>query len=828
MTDTTVELEPDTASDEGVEYAENGDATVDLNRETGREQFDEEHFANLTDKFSDAELKALGTELCEQIEHDKQAREKADKQYEEGIKRTGFGDDAPGGAQFQGASKVVHPLIGEAGIDFQARTIKELFPPDGPVKDKIVGEPTQKKVDRARRKTEWLNWQMTEQMPSFRTSLEQGLGQAWFGGQFYLQGSWDDRLKRPVERVFFADEVILPFVATNFLSAERRTFLDPLTQAKFKERVIAGMYREVDELEPEAPPQQTKTQEASDKVVGKEQTAYNEDGQRLTYMQHNFRELEQIEEGPRPYLIYLDEYTKDVLGIYRNWEPDDDTYSEIEHVIQFPFIPWRGAYYIGATQLIGGLSGAATGALRALLDSALMQTLPTLLKRKAVGSRGGQSIQLEPTQIQEIEGSMQSDDIRKDLMPIPFNQPSPVLFELLGFVVTAGKGVIRTTLDEAADTNKDVPVGTMLVRQEEGMKVFSAIFGRLHSAMGRWLRVLHRINKQHLTIEMVMSAVGEPMVLPEDFDSPDDVVPVSDPHIFSEAQRFAQVQSLLQLAAMFPMVYDARKVNMRVLEALRIPDPDELFIKMPQPHRMNAVNENLAATMGSPIVAFPDQEHLAHLQAHLEYMDSPVFGMNQLFAPTVLPTMLTHIRDHLAMWYVSEVVEIVESETGENVAEIMGKDSDNNKRLDILLAIVSTNVLQTAQKVMERIDPVIQKAIQVVQALMPPMPQDPTAAAAQASMAETQRKKAADTDKKEIEGAKIGKTTEEKEADRQAKLAETQMKEQAENERAVLADDTKRDINIQDNETALTIATMDNIAGKRSEVSTGTGINPGD
>lgn len=825
------EIELPEPPDDGVEPTEDGGALIPIGDAPAADD-DGDHFANLAagNLFTAAELAALGNELYELVDKDKQARQKRDKQYEEGLKRTGFGDDAPGGAQFNGASRVVHPLIGEAGVDYQARVMKEMWPPDGPVKDKIIGDQTAKKVERARRKTKWLNWQMTEQMKGCRSDFEQGFGQEPYGGAFYMQAVWDQQLKRPVQKVIFVDELILPYGASDYLSAQRRTYLERITDVTFKQRVASGMYVDIDEgegtpSEPDALPQTTRTQDANEKIIGEQSSAYNEDGLRIVYMIFLQRDIE--DEGEvRPYIVYVDEYTKEVLGIYRNWEPDDDTFAEIEHIVEFPFIPWRDGY-IGLPQLIGGLSAAATGALRALMDSALLQVVPTLLKLKAPGTRGGQSIQLEPTEMKEVEGSLGTDDIRKTMMAIPFNPPSPVLFQLLGFLVDAGRGVVRTTLDEVADTNKDVPVGTMLVRQEEGMKVFSAIFGRQHAAMARFLRILHRLNKKHLTRDMVMEAVGEPMVMPEDFDSPDDIVPVSDPHIFSEAQRFAQMQAILQLAQLFPEVYNRRKVNERALDMMRVPAPEELLAKMPAPVRMNAINENLAATMGQPVVAFPDQEHLAHLQAHLDYMASPMFGMSQLFAPTVLPTLLTHVRDHLALWYVSFVVETVEQQTGVDVGEIMGKDEENNRKLDVLLAIVSTQVIAMAPEVLARIPPVIEQAMKVVQSLMPPMPQDPTAAAAQASMAETQRKKVADADKKEIEGAKIEKTAEEKAQERATKLADTQIREQAAAARNAEDNQTKILTNTEDNETALTIATMDNLVGNRSEVSTGTGTGSG-
>ena len=806
-----------------IEETEDGGAIV-----RGRDEPDDdaEHFANLAGrgKFDAAWCKVKGQELCELIEKDKEAREKRDKQYEEGLKRTGFGDDAPGGAQFIGASKVVHPLIGEAGIDFQARVMKEIFPPDGPAKDKIVGEATRKKFERARRKVDWLNYQLTEQMVGFRSDLEQGIGQEPFGGAFYLQVVWGDEQRRPVQKVIFADEMILPFAATDFLTAERRTVIDRITSQTFERRVQSGMYREIEWSENDTVPEATRTEEANRKIEGKTENGFNEDGLRDTYIVFVSDDLEK-EEKYRPYIVIVDAYMKDILSIQRNWEADDETCAEIEHIVEFPFIPWRGAYPLALTHLLGGLAGTATGAMRALLDAAFQQNSQTLLKRKGPSSRGGQSIQLQPNQVQEIEGSNMTDDIRKDLMPLPFNPPSPVLFQLLSFVVDAGRGVVRTTLDEVADTNKDVPVGTTLLRHQEGMVVFSSIFARQHASMGRFLRVMCRINRRHLTREMVMEAVGEPMVYPEDFDEPNDIVPVSDPNIFSEAQRFAQLQSIVQRADLRPDIYDTLAVEKAVLTGLKWPDPESLLRKQPAPSRMNAVNENLAATMGRPVMAFPEQEHLAHLQAHLDFMTSPMYGMSPLFAGA-LGVLLNHVRDHLALWYVSFVVEMVEEQSGVEVGKIMGKDETNGQRLDVLLAIASQDVLGMAPDVFERVPPVIKRAMEMVQAMMPDMPQDPAAASAQASMAETKRKQAADADKKQIEGAKIEKGAEEKAQERATKLAAEHVKQQAEDARTAAGLTVKREINTEDNKTALTIATMDNLADKRSEMETGTGGGP--
>jgi hypothetical protein len=306
--------------------------------------------------------------------------------------------------------------------------------------------------------------------------------------------------------------------------------------------------------------------------------------------------------------------------------------------------------------MIGGLSGAATGALRALLDSAHIQNIPTLLKLK--GGPGGQTLNLQPTEVAEIEGGALIDDIRKLAMPMPFNPPSAVLFQLLGFLVDAGKGVVQTSFEKLSDANPNMPVGTTMAMIEQGMVVFSSIHSRLHNSMARVFKILHRINSAYLTDEVLEGYEAGLEVRPEDFDGPLDVIPVSDPAIFSETQRFAQVQALMQRAAMMPGMYDQRKVEEMFLRAMKIPENDVLQPDLGKDD-IDPVSENVAAAMGRPVFVLPKQDHIAHLKTHVAFLKSPLFGMNPAITKTYLYPIAQHLRDHLLNYYLVEAHEAV-------------------------------------------------------------------------------------------------------------------------------------------------------------------------
>jgi hypothetical protein len=435
---------------------------------------------------------------------------------------------------------------------------------------------------------------------------------------------------------------------------------------------------------------------------------------------------------------------------------------------------------------------------------------------------------------------------------------------LLGFLIDAGKGVIRTTIDDIADGNPNAPVGTTLAKIEQGMVVFSAIHARLHNSMAKLLSILHRLNGMYLDDEEVDAEIGEELATRDDFEGPLDVVPVSDPNIFSEAQRFAQVQAVAQRAAQLPQLYNLRKVEERILDTLKIPNAKELLNPAMEPKAQNAVNENVAATMGRPIVAFPEQDHIAHLKTHLAYMLSPALGMNALIAPTYLPVMLNHIKEHLAMWYAYSVFELGSEATGKDLGDMLKelKTPEDKRAFDGMLAEASQTVTQEAGNVFASLPPIIQQAQQALQALAPPPPMDPNAQAAMEQLKlqaqQIQQRAQADAQRMQLEGAKMqqqaqtqaqrmqadqAKMQQQAQVDQaklqldqaklqldaqqeQARLAGDMAVEQQETERKLSEMQVRQAMNTQDNLTAMELAQLEIETGERFSVSTGTGINP--
>jgi hypothetical protein len=827
----TVELEED---DTGVRDTEDGGAMVALENEENH-QLQTEHFANIVDDIDQKTLKKIVDDLITKIERDKDARKKRDEQYEEGIRRTGLGDDAPGGAQFTGANKVVHPLMTEACVDFSARAMKELFPSNGPVRSKIIGKQEKAKLDKAERKAKYMNWQLTEQMLEFRSELEQLTTQLPLGGVQYMKLFWNKDLNRITSEFIPVDDVYLPFAASNFHTAERKTHVQYITKYEYEKRVRAGMYREVD-LGMADDIDYSKATKANDKIEGREDNSYNEDGLRTVFEITTAADLEG--DDFLPYVITVDKATEKCLAVYRNWDPRDESFKEpLVSIVEFPFVPWRGAYPIGLTHMIGGLSGAATGALRALLDSAHISNIPTLLKLK--GGPNGQNVNPQPTEVIELDGGINVDDVRKIAMPMPFNPPSPVLMQLLGFLVDAGKGVVQTTFEKLSDQNPNMPVGTTLALIEQGMVVFSSIHSRLHNSMAQVLKVMHRLNSAYLTEEMVIDEFGEKMVDPSDFDGPLDVIPVSDPNIFSETQRFAQVQAVQQRAMALPQLYDVRKVEELFLKQLKIPEGEELLIPKPEPKDIDPIQENFAASVGKPIGALYHQEHIAHLRVHLAFLQSPMFGQNPIISQMFLPAIVAHIKDHLLMHYMKITNQGLKS------ASDSGQLSDD--------AMQEAQAAVEIQQAIEQAIPpeflqIVNQAYEQAKALQPAMPQDPTQIAAEVQKQSIAQR--AQSDQMRLEAQKqrdqVQAQTQvqrdvvqaQTQAQRDAVQADLQkrqdelalqtelLKQDREDARKQAELATRLAMNREDNETAKELTAVEVASGERTSMTTGTGINP--
>lgn len=698
---------------------------------------------NLAEIFPSHVLNAVATDLLEKLERDKQSREERDKIYEEGLRRTGMDREASVGADFDGASRATHPLLVETSIEFEARAIKELFPSEGPVKTQIVGKQTEEKIEKADRKRAYLNWQITKKMKEYRAEMEQLLTQVPLAGSQFLKVYYDRHLKRPKAEFIPADYIILPFSASSFCSARRKAHVIDRTQELFEEDIESGLYIDPKVSVSSLPPEPTATEEESRRIEGKEETGFNEDGNlRIfeVYTYYKFEDDTYSKGESAPYIISVEENSRKVLSIYRNWEENDLDKQELEWIVEFPFVPWRGALTAGLIHLIGGLSVAATGALNALLDSALVNNIPTALALKGTKITG-QIRQVEPTTVQVVEGPAGVDDIRRIAMAMPYNPPSPVLFQLLGWLTDAAKSVVTTASEKLADSKNTGPVGTTYALIEQGAMIFSAVHGRLHSAQARVLDIICRLNSKYLNDKEVVHELGELVVSREDFLGPQDVIPVSDPSIFSEAQRWAQLQAVIALTQDQRVQYDMHAIHRRALKLLKFPNPEEVLPDQSRPQPTNPVAENVNAARGLPLMVFPHEDHISHLREHLAFSTSPALA---IIAGRAAPALMEHCQQHIAFLYASTAQSLASRALGRDVTAFMVDERLRNQ-IDGLLADASPHVHESVANVMGPFMPALQQLGQLAAQNAPKPQLDPRSQVAlQVGMAEVQRKTQAD------------------------------------------------------------------------------------
>ena len=525
---------------------------------------EDDFYRNLVDELDPSQLSQFTTELLERIEHDKESRSDRDKQYEEGIQRTGLGGVEVTAPAFDGGSKATHPMIGKAIVYYQSHTIGELMPPNGPVKDWIPGKITPDREEKAKRKMAHMNWQFKKQMPEFRSQLEKLLSQQLPAGSQYMRLVYDSDKRRPVPTFWPIDQVLIPEAATDFYGAERRTLVDSITQHELESRIRQGYYVKTPLMAPSQVPEKSRAEAATDKATGKNSfTGDNKDGLRRILVVEVLAELEDTDqlrvagdrrdsdpdavmarEGAKPYLVEIDPLSRQTLRAVRNWEEDDDQCENLCWLVDFECLPWRGAQSVGLIHYAGSLAGASTGSLRSLLDTAFVNNVPTLLRLKGAGI-AGQTHNLNVCGVTEIEGTAIGDqDIRKVLMAVPFNPPSTMLYQLLGWCTEQGESLVRTTFENLSeDGSPNMPVGTTLALIEQGLKVLSAIHQRLHGAMDRLIGILHRINRMYITDEEILDDTGEMLAYRADYEGPVDVVPVSDPQVFSDIGRLPSCRS---------------------------------------------------------------------------------------------------------------------------------------------------------------------------------------------------------------------------------------------------------------------------------------------
>lgn len=644
--------------DDGLQVEELSDGNVlvgavDSSEEEQDSSFDE----NLVEQISLRALNSAASELIDFFSSDKAGRAEWDQRYKDGLKTLDIDgnlvDDEENRA-VRGLSQVVHPLIAEAATQFQARAIAELFPPDGPVRTVIVGEATDELEQQATRVKEYMNYQITEEMPEFFPDLDKMLFHLPLVGQTFKKIWYDPSKERLTARFVQAEDFIVSPDSTDLQTSPRYTQIIKLARNDYNRFVQAGYYEALDSYTGGGDVEDSSTVE---KIEGISSYDAERDDKTVVLLEmHTYYMFDDIDGAdPKddnavalPYVITIEQNTEKIVSIRRNWHEDDEKQEKREWFVEYKFLPGLGFYGFGLYHIIGGLGKVATGSLRALLDSAAFSNMQGGFKLK--GRVPGGEMDIAPGEFVDLDATV--DDVKKAVMPLPFKEPSGTLFQLLGFIVETGQRFAAIADLNVGEANNNAPVGTTIALLEQGSKVFSAIHKRLHNAQAKEFKLMVELNSIHLPEEVEFATSGVSNTLySADFDKRIDVVPVSDPNIFSSTQRIAQAQAILQMANSAPELHDMYEAYKRMYEAIRIQNVDEILVEPIEAAHLDPVDENMALLFGKPIKAFNDQNHEAHITVHLQFMSDPSLGGNPAAQKTIGPVLVAHIAEHVALLY---------------------------------------------------------------------------------------------------------------------------------------------------------------------------------
>ena len=627
-----------------------GDPELDI-----KQDIDTEFDANLAEDINDKELKRKATQLLKIHEEDREARSDWEERYKAGLRTVdpdgGMSEEEDARAS-RGLSTVVHPMIAEAATQFNARAIAELYPSGGPVKTVIVGEATEETEEQARRVRDFMNYQITQDMPEYFPDFDKMLFQLPLVGHAFKKVWWDANLERQCSRFVKAEDFVVAPESTDLYTSQRYTHVIRMARNDFNKYVEAGWYLESeysgDGIDPSG--------DTTEDIEGID--PYSQSDETMTLLEmHVYESFDGVDGYDDtvdddnvvglPYVITIDPDSEKVVSVRRNWDPEDPKMKRLDWFVSYPFLPGVGFYGFGLYHLIGGLGKAATGSLRALLDSAAFANMQGGFKLK--GRVTGGELQINPGEFADLDATV--DDVNKAIMPLPFKEPSGALFNLLGFITDAGKRFANTSDMNVGDVNPNAPVGTTVALIEQGSKSFSAIHKRLHYAQGQEFKLLAKLNAKYLPENMDFALAGASQTIyAKDFDERIDVIPVSDPNIFSTAQRIAQAQSIMTMANAAPQLHDIYEAYKRMYEAIRIPNIDEVLKKPQEAVRLDPIDENMSLMYGKPIRAFPEQDHDAHIAVHIQFMQDPSLAGNPA-SKGMQPLLIAHIAEHVALLY---------------------------------------------------------------------------------------------------------------------------------------------------------------------------------
>jgi hypothetical protein len=655
--DIQVELEQQPEEKGPVEVQENEDGSVDVDFDPkiGSPGEDTGHFANLAELLPDNVLDPLGSKMYENYMDYKNSRKDWERTYTSGLELLGFNyDDRT--EPFKGASGATHPVLAEAVTQFQALAYKELLPASGPVRTQIIGMPTPDKEAQSQRVKQFMNYQIMSEMPEYEAEFDQMLFYLPLAGSSFKKVYYDEIMQRAVSKFVPADDIVVPYTATSLDDCESVIHRVRMSENELRKQQVGGFYRDI-EINPSYMAE-TSSEKAERELDG---TSKGRDERMYTLLEcHVSLNLEGFEDvSPNgeptgikiPYIVTVEEGTRKVLSIRRNYEIGDLTKNKINYFIHFKFLPGLGFYGFGLTHMIGGLSRTATAALRQLLDAGTLSNLPAGFKMRGIKMRDeAQSIQ--PGEFRDVDAP--GGNLKDAFMTLPFKEPSQTLLQLMGVVVSAGQRFASIADLQVGDGNQQAAVGTTVAMLERGSRVMSAIHKRMYASMKKEFTILARVFKLYLPPVYPYDVIGgQNQIKQTDFDDRVDILPVADPNIFSQTQRISLAQTEMQLAASNPQIHNQYEVYRNMYEALGVKDIDLILKKPEKPMPKDPALEHIDSLAGKPFQAFPGQDHQAHITAHLNFMETNMVKN----APVVGAAIQKNILEHISLM-AQEQIEI--------------------------------------------------------------------------------------------------------------------------------------------------------------------------
>jgi len=635
--------------DEEIEIVEEDDGGVVVDFDPS-EDFDDMDFGvNLAEVMDDRELGAISSELLGEFDANKASRQEWEDAYTEGLELLGFNYEERT-QPFRGASGVTHPLLAEAATQFQAQAFNELLPSSGPVRTAIMGDETRAKQEQASRVRNFMNYYITNVMEDYTPDMDQMLFYLPLAGSTFKKVYYDEVMGRAVSKFVPAEHLVVPYETSDLDTCSNIAHVIRMNLNDLRKQQLAGVYRDIPVI-----PQQAEADEVQgelDRITGFEPGSIDYDCTLIEF--HANLDLDGFEDADEdgeptgikvPYIVTISQDNGQVLSIRRNYREDDPLKRKIQYFVHYKFLPGFGFYGLGLIHTIGGLSRTATAALRQLIDAGTLSNLPAGFKARGLRIRDDDD-PLQPGEFRDVDAP--GGAIRDSLMPLPFKGPDQTLFNLLGFVVQAGQRFATITDLKVGDGNQQAAVGTTLAMLEQGTRVMSAVHKRLHYAMRVEFKLLARVMSEFLPQEYPYSvAGGDQSVMASDFDDRVDIIPVSNPNTFSQAQRIALAQTKMQLATSAPELHNMHEIYRDMYEAIGVSDVDRLMKKVPdeEPRPTDPASENINALDMVPLVAFQGQNHQAHIMAHLVFASSPMIGG----MPPVAMAMQKHVMEHVKL-----------------------------------------------------------------------------------------------------------------------------------------------------------------------------------